>query len=125
MAPPPLRVLVVDDDPAFRSLVTSLVREAGHEVVGEAADGAEATRLAGELRPDTITMDLDMPVLDGVEAIQRIGDDAAIVVVSGSPSAELLCAALDGGARWHLAKREVVEQLPCVLAALAEARRAA
>ncbi|NJC71123.1 response regulator transcription factor [Planosporangium thailandense] len=67
-----IRVLVVDDQALVRAGVTALLRAAGHEVVGEAADGHEAVRLAERLRPDVVLMDIRMPRVDGVEATRRI-----------------------------------------------------
>ena len=64
-----LRLLVVDDHPVVRmGLVAMLSEHEDFEVVGEAADGAEAVVLAARLRPDVVLMDLRMPVMDGAEA---------------------------------------------------------
>ena len=115
------RVLIVDDDPAFRTLLRQIVEEAGCAVVGEADNGAEGVALAHALRPDVVTMDLDMPVLDGASATADIcaSLNSVVVIVSGSQSSDLVGKALTAGARWHLAKRDAVTQLPEVLAALA------
>lgn len=114
-------VLIVDDDPEFRALLRDVLETAGFEVIGEASDGAEAVRLALEVRPELITMDMEMPVMDGsaaTAAIRAGGSAAAIVVVSGSSSSDLLAAALDSGARWHVAKRDIATKLPGVLESL-------
>lgn len=69
------RVLIVDDNAEVRRELRTLLPLAGDlEVVGEAADGAEAVRLAEALRPDVILLDLQMPVLDGYAAARRIKD---------------------------------------------------
>lgn len=73
------RVLVADDHPIVRAGIVGLINaEPEFEVIGEAANGAEAVRLATELSPDLIIMDLRMPVLDGVEATREIFASAAV-----------------------------------------------
>src|SRR5438132_14386326 len=74
---PKVRVLLVDDLPDIRLVMRLLLEADGRtEVVGEAADGAEAIRLAGELHPDAIVLDLRMPGMDGVSALPLIRDAA-------------------------------------------------
>ena len=66
------RVLLVDDQPLFRGAVAALLaRQPGIEVVGEAENGLQAVERANELKPDLVIMDVEMPVLDGVEAVRR------------------------------------------------------
>jgi DNA-binding NarL/FixJ family response regulator len=81
-------VLVVDDHPGFReALERLLARAGGLEVVGSASDGAQAVELAARLRPDVVIMDLDMPVLSGVDAARRIRsqqEPPVVVALSGS-----------------------------------------
>lgn len=118
-------VLVVDDDARFRALVRQVVEAAGLSVVGEAANGAEAVRLAAELKPDVITMDLEMPILDGVAATAELCRTgcAPIVIVSGSRSSAKLADAMQAGARWHVDKAQIATDLAPVLAAFAAGRR--
>ena len=69
----PLRVLIVDDQAfARRALVALLSLDESIEIVGEAADGDEAIRLAGRHSPHVVVMDIEMPVMDGMEATRRI-----------------------------------------------------
>jgi len=68
-----IRVLIVDDIAGVRRELHTLLDLSGHvQVIGEAADGAEAVKLAVELRPDVVLMDLEMPVLDGYAAAQLV-----------------------------------------------------
>jgi two-component system, chemotaxis family, protein-glutamate methylesterase/glutaminase len=81
----PVRTLIVDDSGFFRrSLIALLAADSGIEVVGEAANGEEAIRLARELAPDVITMDVQMPVMDGITAVRRLQgiSDARIIMFS-------------------------------------------
>ncbi len=82
---PARRVLVVDDHPSFRRCATALLTAEGFEVVGEAEDGAGALRLARELEPDLVLLDVQLPDLDGFEVASqlRAGDrEVAVVLVS-------------------------------------------
>ena len=86
-----LRVLVVDDDPNFADLLAVVLDgDPRLTVVGRAADGAEGVEAAMLLRPDVVVMDVDMPVLDGIEAAHRIRNRlrrTRVVLVSGSDDA--------------------------------------
>jgi CheY-like chemotaxis protein len=107
------RVLVVDDDDAARSMLSLVLEDAGCFVVGEASDGFSGVRLAEQLRPDLITMDVDMPLLDGLAATRRIAalGIAPVIVVSGSPTNECCAAALAAGAWCHISKLDAVSEL--------------
>ena len=77
------RVLVVDDAAFMRKMVTDALSGGGHEVVGEAGNGAEAVQRYAELRPDVMTLDITMPEKDGLAALREImaNDPAAKVVM--------------------------------------------
>jgi two-component system chemotaxis response regulator CheY len=66
------RVLVVDDAAFMRKMVTDALSGGGHEIVGEAANGAEAVQRFQELRPDVMTLDITMPEKDGLAALREI-----------------------------------------------------
>ncbi|HET6508877.1 MAG TPA: response regulator [Baekduia sp.] len=66
------RVLVVDDAAFMRKMVTDALSGGGHEIVGEAANGAEAVQRFQELRPDVMTLDITMPEKDGLAALKEI-----------------------------------------------------
>lgn len=103
-----IRVLIADDHLVVREgLQLILGMEKDIEVVGEAADGAVAVRLAGELQPDVALMDLRMPGMDGLEAIRHIHarwPDIAIVILTTYNEDELMIKGLQAGARGFLLK---------------------
>jgi DNA-binding response OmpR family regulator len=81
-----LRVIVVDDQPAVCEVVADTIEYAGHEVVGKAKDGMEAVTLAKELRPDLVVMDVNMPRMNGVDAMKAIRAAASakwVLLMSG------------------------------------------
>jgi len=115
-----VRVLVVDDDPGFRELLAFVVRvDTAAEVVGQAGDGDEAVRLAEELLPDLVLMDLRMPKLNGFEATRRIAarvGNAEILVISSTTEPGDVARALEAGAAGFLPKDRVVAELPELVA---------
>ena len=104
----PIRILLVDDQQLVRlGFRMVLEAEPGLAVVGEAADGAEAVRLAADLRPDVVLMDVRMPVLDGIEATRRIVDadpGARIIVLTTFDLDEYAFGGLRAGASGFLLK---------------------
>lgn len=105
-----IRVLIADDQPIVRSGLTMLLdAQPDIEVVGAAADGREAVRLALELRPDVGLFDIRMPLMDGIEATRRLAgpdvpDPLPIVVITTFDLDEYVHGALKAGARGFLLK---------------------
>ncbi|GAA1864522.1 response regulator transcription factor [Myceligenerans crystallogenes] len=109
-----IRVMLVDDQRLVRSgfaLILSV--EDDIEVVGEASDGAEAVELARELRPDVVLMDVQMPVMDGIEATRRfVADDLArVLVLTTFDNDEYVFQALSAGASGFLLKNSDAERM--------------
>jgi len=82
---PVRRAVVAEDEALIRMDVVETLREAGYDVVGEAGDGETAVKLAIELKPDVVVMDVKMPELDGISAAERIGKAhvAPVVLLTG------------------------------------------
>lgn len=103
-----IRVLLVDDHQVVRrGLRTFLEVQEDIEVVGEAADGAEGTARAEELRPDVILMDVTMPGTDGIEALRRLrdlGNPARVLIVTSFTEQRTVVPALRAGAAGYLYK---------------------
>jgi DNA-binding NarL/FixJ family response regulator len=110
-----IRVLLADDQELVRSgfrLILELAE--GIEIVAEAADGREAVRLAKELQPDVVLMDVRMPELDGIEATRRLrqaGVDARVLILTTFDLDEYVYAAVRAGASGFLLKDAPREQL--------------
>ncbi|WP_022886625.1 response regulator [Glaciibacter superstes] len=118
-----LTLLLADDHELFRDgLRFTLAHEPGITVVGEAADGASAVRIATELNPDVVLMDINMPVLDGVAAAAELtarGVRSRIVMLTMSDDDESVFAALKAGASGYVVKGSPPEQLLTVVRAVA------
>ena len=103
-----LRVIVADDHPVYREGLSMVLNSMpGVTVVGEAADGTEAVRLAEELMPDVVLMDLSMPGLGGIEATREViarCPGTQVLVLSMHEGADSVLAALRAGARGYLVK---------------------
>ena len=104
----PIRILLADDHPVVRDgLAAMLSTQPDFSVVGEAGTGAEAVAEAARLKPDVVLMDLEMPALDGVEAIRRLraaDPSIQVVVLTAFDTDERIVAALAAGAQGYLLK---------------------
>ena len=104
----PIRVLIADDHLIVREGLQLILETAEEfELVGEAADGAQAVQLANELKPDVILMDLQMPHVDGLTAITQIRaqqPDMAIVILTTYNEDDRMIRGLRAGARGYLLK---------------------
>lgn len=111
----PARVLLVDDQPLFRRAIATLIAEQDDfAVVGEAANGQEAIERARELAPDVVVMDVEMPVMNGVEAVRLLRDElpqVKVVMLTVSEDEDYLFDAVRFGANGYLLKDLQPEQL--------------
>jgi response regulator NasT len=101
-----VRILIAEDETIIRLDLRALLEQAGHEVCGEAHDGAEAVELARSLEPDAAIMDVKMPKLDGIEAARRILEERPIpiVMVTAYGQAEIVSRAVEAGVFGYLVK---------------------
>ena len=119
-----IRVLLADDQALVRTGFRLILSgEPGIEVVGEAGDGAEAARLAAELRPDVVLMDVRMPEVDGIEATRRIVVDETsprVLVLTTFDLDDIVYDALRAGASGFLLKDAPEERLLTAIQVVAE-----
>jgi len=113
--PRPIRLVIVDDEPLFVEMVEAmLASEAGIEVVGTAADGEEGARLAAELDPDLVVMDISMPVMNGIDATRVIrgrDPDACVLILTGGSNVTDIDKARSAGAAGYLTKDRIAGDL--------------
>lgn len=121
-----IRILIIDDHAIMRMGLASLLSsEPGLEIVGEAEDGGSGIRLAAELKPDVIIMDLIMPGMDGVETTRRITselDNMNILILTTFGTADGIAYALESGARGAILKNASLDELVSAVRAVAEGK---
>ena len=127
MTAAPIRILIADDHILLRQGIVGIVAPEGDmDVVGEAENGAEAVEAFARLRPDVTLIDLQMPVLSGLEAIARIraqAPDARIVVLTTYQGDVQAVRALKAGARGYLLKSSLIDELLSAIRTVHAGRR--
>jgi two-component system NarL family response regulator len=122
-----IRVLVADDHPIVRAgLATVVSQQLGLELVGEAADGAEAVAIVRDRRPDVVLMDLRMPRMDGVTAIRRIKaefPDVRVLALTTYEGDADIYRALEAGARGYLTKDMLLTEVLSAIRAVHRGER--
>ena len=100
------RVVIAEDEALIRMDLAEMLAEEGYDVVGQAADGAQAIALAESLAPDLVILDVKMPRLDGIAAAERIAQQriAPVVMLTAFSQRELVERARDAGAMAYLVK---------------------
>lgn len=118
-----IRVLLADDHTLVRAGLRGLLQGiAGVDVVGEAGDGQEVLRLAGELHPDVVLLDVGMPGLNGLDAaaqLMKTDDRMRILILSMHSAEEYVLRALRAGCAGYLLKRSAVSELEIAVRAVA------
>ncbi|RBY76688.1 response regulator [Geodermatophilus sp. TF02-6] len=106
MSSEPTRVLIAEDEALIRLDLKEMLEEEGYTVVAEVGDGQQAVDRATELRPDLVVLDIQMPVLDGLSAAERIATSrvAPVIVLTAFSQRELVERARDAGAMAYLVK---------------------
>jgi DNA-binding NarL/FixJ family response regulator len=111
----PVKVVIADDNELFCTALQAILEpERDIDVIGRAADGAEALRLAQELDPEVILMDLSMPVVDGFEATERLTNerpDIKVIVLTGSSDEGDVTRARAAGAAAYVTKDRIAAEL--------------
>jgi DNA-binding NarL/FixJ family response regulator len=111
-----IRVLICDDHDLIRQALRGVINaEPDMQVIGEASDGEQAVAMVGDLRPDAIVMDIEMPRLSGIEATRRIksiAPDAIILVLTVHDSNEYVLRILEAGATAYLTKGIISKDIP-------------
>ena len=117
-------VLIADDHPAYRIGLAQMLDDVeGIELVGQAANGADAVRLGTELAPDVVVMDLRMPDVDGIEATRRLRDTTphtAVIVLTMFEDDNSVFAAMRAGALGYLLKGAEQDEIVGAIAAVAK-----
>ncbi len=121
-----MKLLIVDDHPVYRRGLREIIEEHRQfEIVGEAADGAIGLRLAAELQPDIIVLDVDMPHLNGLQMareLRRLQSSAQIVFLTMYSDEDLFNAALDIGVRGYVLKENAGEEVVAALLGVADGK---
>lgn len=117
------RAVIADDSATVRMLLAAILTEASIEVVGEAGDGKQAVELVAARKPDIVCLDIDMPVMNGIEALQLIHaqhPEARVMMVTGNADRQHVAQAGQHGARGYILKpfhpHKVVEAIDKLLA---------
>jgi DNA-binding NarL/FixJ family response regulator len=108
------RVLLADDHQLFRQGLRGLLENAGHEIVGEAADGREALKLAQSLRPDVAVLDLSMPLLNGLDTaheLRRVAPETKTILLTMYTDRSYVLQALRAGTKGYLLKTQAADDL--------------
>jgi len=106
MTPHP-KVLIVDDNDLMRTLLRGVLRGENYDIIGDAKNGAVSLELIAKSKPDIVFMDVVMPQMDGLEALQRIKElypEIVVIMITGNPSKENVEESIRNGANGFIIK---------------------
>lgn len=111
-----LKVLIVDDSLVIRAKMKGYIKKLGHSVIGEAKDGQDAVLMNEKLSPDLITMDVSMPIMNGLEALKKIMEtsnieETNIIMITANGQDGIVKDALKSGAKGYILKPISEEKL--------------
>lgn len=112
------KILIVDDSRTSRKILKGILESSGYEVIGEATNGQEGYDYYVKLKPDIVTMDVTMPVLDGIESLKKIKadyPDAKVIMVTAAGQKAKMVEAVRSGADEFVAKPFDPEQLKMIV----------
>lgn len=101
------KILIVDDSRTSRKILKGMLEEAGHTIVGEAVNGEEGVEMFKSLAPELVTLDVTMPVMDGIECLKQIkaeDSDAKVVMVTAAGQKSKMIEAISNGADEFISK---------------------
>lgn len=116
-------ILIIDDSKTSRKVLKNLLQTDGHQIVAEAVNGEDGIKKFVEFKPDVVTMDITMPVMDGIEALRRIREidsQAKVVMVTAAGQANKMYEAVKFGASEFLAKPFEPEQITEIISRILE-----
>ncbi|WP_342759740.1 response regulator [Kineothrix sedimenti] len=100
-------ILIIDDSRTSRKILKEVLESAGHKVVGEAANGEEGVGLYRELKPDLVTLDITMPVMNGLEALEHLIEEdkkVKVIMITAAGQKEKMVKAIKEGAADFITK---------------------
>jgi len=123
-----VKIIIADDSILMRRNLKSILKQLGYNVIAEATNGQEAVELYKRLKPDVMTMDISMPVMDGIEAVNQIVQlypDANIIMISALNQKEMVFKAIERGAKYYIIKPFKVDMVSKALDQVFQSKRKA
>ena len=117
------RFLIADDSLLSRKMLEKIITDFGHTVVGESKDGEETVQMYEALKPDVLTLDITMPIMNGIECLEKIiskHPEAKVLIVSAIGKSSMVLEAMKNGAKYYVTKpldeKKVIEAISITIA---------